>query len=270
MRNDILRKGWTIGIIGLLVGISIAPIVTANFNPLSTNKSNGEDERESFVDVTCQVSTFWRFNQVEKEISRDRLDKISALVEDVSSAVNRNLPIHIIKEKISELAFQLDVAGLLPRSITITSATNLLMKGIIQSRRLMGVSNYDFPDGWNFLNLVLGIGQKTKVACLRGQFITSLIIPFDIIIDDIEVLNKIYKFLEFLYYRSRVLFALGGWVAKENGSVTTVGLNGIQHWNENERGWTELYLHGFAGIAVYSENSTGFILGFSLLSRSTP
>ena len=101
MKKGSFRKSWVIGITVLLIGLSITSIVNANFNRISPTISNGGEE--DFVEVTCKVSNFWRFNQVEKEISRDRLDKISALIEDVSSAVNRNLPINIIREKISEL-----------------------------------------------------------------------------------------------------------------------------------------------------------------------
>ena len=287
MKKDILRKGWIVIVIFLLIGISIAPIVNANFNRiLPTTKNNGEVEEGDFVEVTCQVSTLRGIRQVVKNIPQTEFDKITKLANEVNALLDGKCSVTKLREKVSALAFELKEVGLFPKGIDVDDATDLVMKYVLHSRQSFTVSNNqqikfnskgDFPpEEWNYFSFVFGIGQDTLSYCFRADLLGPFILtPIWLIIElliradflDFEHLFKFFDLVDFLQWqRPRAAFAIGWWWAR-NASLTTIGLQGVQRWDDS---YVDLNLNGFIGIAVTSVESTGFILGFSLRSRLTP
>ncbi|UCD13764.1 MAG: hypothetical protein JSW60_09455 [Thermoplasmatales archaeon] len=271
MKEDMFRKGWVVSVIIMLIGIGVAPIVNANVNRiLPTTKNNGEIEEGDFVEVTCQVSTLKGAKQVVKHISKDKLDKITNLANDVNALLDGKNSVIDLRDKISALAVELKSVDLLPQRMNIDDVVDLMMNSLVRSKqlsnpleKLLNKRQINNDDKRNSFNFIFGVGKKLcyGINILRHEYIEKLL---DLLYQsDIIPYKTLSNIIAFIYLRPKMLFGLGAvGFLMGNASVTTVGLRGIK------RAYGEvpvIVLVGFLGLK-FSTRRIGFIFGFSLFS----
>ena len=271
MKEDMFRKGWVVSVIIMLIGISVAPIVNANFNRnLTTTKNNGDVEDGDFVEVTCQVSTLKGAKQVVKHISRDKLEKITKLANDVNALLDGKNSVIDLRDKISDLAVELESVDLLPQRMSIDDVVGLVMNSLVRSKQLSNplenllnkrqITNDDKRNSFNF---IFGVGKKLcfGIHIFLREYVDKLL---DLLWQSgILPNNTFYRIVAFTFLRPMMLFGLGvvGFLMG-NASVTTVGLRGVKRaYGEG----IDLLLVGFLGLK-FSTWKIGFIFGFSLYS----
>jgi hypothetical protein len=260
--NSILKKSWIVVVLCLLIGISIAPVIDANFNNIfSINKNNGESD-EGFVEVSCQVSTLSGVKQVVKDISKDKLEKITNLANEINSYLSEKGSVYSLRNKVFVLVVELKEVGLLPRDTVIGDTANIMVQNIIHkidSRSFLSDNHSD-----NQFCFIFGTGDnKTAfLAWRQDPLILLRILLWEILgLDDPYEMGSVIRLF---LYKPKFLVLNGQWVSySTNATLISVGLNGIYKIKDEGYGAYCLTTLGFIGISVGSSVG-GFICGFCL------
>ena len=215
-----------------------------------------------------------------------RVKKIIALANEVNTLFDKSSSLKTLREKISVLAVELNHAELLPKSMDVDYAVNLMInsrsrlkkcESLKKNQKLMSGDNGDLE---NWFCSVFGISKNRTISWNEGRYTglwLSLWPLFFLILltRNIKLLEAIMRISETLlfysfYYtnrhRPKILMPLGMWVADGKASVVTRGLNGTKTLNNEEYGLYVLHLIGFIGIMIHFGKKGGFISGFSLYS----
>jgi len=272
MKKYIVRKSWIVSVIIMLIGISFAPIVNANFNCiLPSTKNNVEVEEGDFIEVTCEVSTLRGVKQVVKHISKDKLEKITNLANDVNALLDGKNSVVDLRDKISALVVELKSVDLLPQRMSIDDIVDLIINNLVRSKQLLNPLENSLikrqitnDDKINYLNFIFGVGKLCYgIHVSLRQYVTDKLL--DLLWQSGSLPNNTFlTIVAFTYLRPMMLFGLGvvGFL-EGNASVTTIGLRGTKRvYGEG----IDLLLAGFLGLK-FSTRRIGFIFGFSLFSN---
>jgi hypothetical protein len=146
--------------------------------------------------------------------------------------------------------------------ITSQSDVRLLTHLVERPIKRLQTSGLSSTPKDNYLCLVLGIGKNTKSAgpysLILADYLYTLYYNFN---------WKICLPLANLIMTVKPFILSGHWYANSGGIIITLGLSGLQHWSYPSGEITGVGLLGFIGLAVTPQqaNSTGFIIGFSLV-----
>lgn len=263
-----LKKSLAVGIIALFIGIAAAPIINATHIPASsvTNNYRGFDE-EDFVEVTYQVHTFTGVKEIVKKVPKTRVEKIMALADEVNALFDKKPSLEGIRKRVTALAVEMKHADLLPKTMDVDDAVNLMMGKRFVSRHFdsfahnqrinSGGRKDNFPV--NMFCFVFGIGENWTESRTTGHFILMLILR--------ELINLPWEIEQLYYLRPKMMIPFGSWIAEPDASLVTVGLNGIKKLSDRPPpGLYLMFLVGFLGITLHFGSSGGFISGSSLFS----
>ncbi len=166
-RDRVARKGLCVGIVLFVVGVAIAPGISANINQRSTeNARNALYVPENSL-VTCNYVTLWGVEQVEKELPVQDAVYLSQLMNTSDDAT---------------LASELHRYGLVPQTMTVEQVAELLsetymQKEVQQIQRLLGfneLSDTDWMD--NSFCSISGYGPSSYYSTLKSTMIRFAVV----------------------------------------------------------------------------------------------
>jgi hypothetical protein len=264
MIKSMLKKGWIVVVVSLLFGISILPVVNANIHHILPIENKNREINKNFVEVTCQVSTLGGIKRVVKNISRDNLEKILSLGNNLNVHLDEKDTISTLQNKVTVLALELKKAGLLPKDIVIENTFISIVNNIINKKNSYSSQSDNHSE--NRFCFIFGAGDnKTAfLAWRQNPLVFVRIRLWEILgLEDPYTMGPVIRMF---LYKPKFFVLNGQWVSySTNATLISVGLDGINKIKDEGFGAYFLHALGFIGISVGSGKG-GFICGFCFYS----
>ena len=219
--NQIIKKGFTVAVILLFIGVAIAPSI--NFTVVKAANDN------DLVEVTTQACGIKGYGNTTVKLTRQQYQNLEQYLvefrERLNQTTTREEAVPIFKEAVVEL----NKYGLLPKGMSEKTAQQLVT-GRTQSTGFEHLMKKPFlrnqfnpSDNENFLCLVYGIitgytfsfGPILLLLSLFYPWVTALVRSFLFILMMIDILHTI----TFGEYQEPSWYSADGWLG-------TFGLNG--------------------------------------------
>ena len=234
-----LKKGWIVVVIFLLIGISIAPIINANIS-----------REGNYVEITSETCGIIGMKEYSVKLTQQQNIELENLFDDINHRLDnvetREAAIKIMNEAIVEL----NRLGLLPKGMSVRQAQWLVTGGFLNSLRMK--LSHRFP-------VNQGAGEPGNVNCLViGRTNQTFFRPYPVLLFDFPRISPwlwnnsllagllIYPYLfrillpfrfsTYTYFGSRYRITEQGNVTiddiySSSGWVWTIGSSGVKKWN---------------------------------------
>jgi len=162
MKNNIVKKGLTFGIIVLFIGIAIAPSVTSiGFSKTTTSNNN------DLVEITLEL---YKPNGIEDHkmfITQEQDEQLDLLIESFKANLDNAETKEETIEIYNDMVVSLDELGILPDSTSYKEVQELVIgeNSISNPEKLM-VSKYFNIDYEKLKNKNLGLDENENIFCL--------------------------------------------------------------------------------------------------------
>jgi hypothetical protein len=257
-----MKKIRVVGVILLFIGIAIAPSINTGVVTASQD--------DDLVEITTQVCGIKGYGNSTVTLTREQYTEVEKLFDDIEvklkTVKTRGEALPIYNNAIKEL----NTYGLLPKGMSIEQAQKLVTNGYSKGQRVSIFEEIFHKNSLqeepnNICCLVAGVAQDGTAMGILGMIGLILMLlnffpsPFPFLGNPLILLLG-----GILYTISSIIvtfspFAVMQQVSIHSGNITSVGLNGITHFNQGS-------LVGFNGIKV-SRISTKemYLLGFCLM-----
>jgi len=219
--EPLIKKGLTLGIILLFIGVAIAPTLT-----FTTVKAANEND---FVEVTTQACGTKGFEDTTVKLTRQQYQELEQYLVDFKARLNHTITKEETVPLFKEVVVELNKYGVLPQEMNEKTAQQLIIgrtpsTGFEQLMKKPFVRNqFNSSDNENFLCLVYGIitgytfsfGLILLLLSILHPWMTALVRTWLSTLIPIDILHTI-TFGEIQDYDS---YSADVWLC-------TIGLNG--------------------------------------------